>query len=915
MSPSFPDVAPTWLERLGASLGLRPAERERALLLFGYQAAIVAALIIGRTARDTLFLARRGRDELPWIYVGVSACVALATLGYTRATRGVSLTRATLRTLELLAAAFVGAFAITAAGLMPAPGYAALYVLVEIAAALLLMQFWTLAHEVFSAREAKRVFGFVGGGGVAAQIACGAAMGPVADALGTEALLVGVAIALLAARLLVHRVGRDMHAARTSLVPTRVLPTREPEAAPPVGPHVHNLALLVAATMLVSTLVDFQFKVVARDHFHGDEAALAAYFGRFYAIAGVVSAAAQFLAIGRVLEAYGLTAALAVLPATFALGEAWLVFGHVAGLGAALAATTIAKGADNVLRYTLNDAALQLLYAPIGRAVRARAKAIVDGVTKPVSVGVAGLIVLLIGRALGRAGGDASLVPWTAAIALVLLAAWAVAVWRARRTYVGALLDTLTERRLLDLDVAPRLASDELARRTLRSALASAEEDVVLDALELAPSLGLTLDDELPRLRRHASPRVRAVSLERSLGRPPARPTHAPGVELPPLRPTDPQLALLGEALVDADLRVQGVAQQFIAALDPGDARATITQLHGAIGDAPALARLRMQLGDTEQTSSLDPTLRLAAALADPSADVRAAALEAAAARGTAPLAPTLLARLENEPSPELRRRILGALTPHVAEHEDTLVDVVARAPLDRLAALRLVAEHGRGRALEPLLDLLSSPELERRLAAARTLARLGERLGITLDDARIAAAGESALEDAEHTLALERTIGPSPDGLLAEALEQRARRLLVLTLELASTRPGAAPLRAVARQLERRERPSANVVELLDNLLPRQTFERVLPLCDPAERARAEYAARGSWEPGDVDGALLGLITHADPWLRTTALWEARLRGRTRVLEQSARAIVGLGSGLMADVTRETIEVVRGDR
>jgi ATP/ADP translocase len=912
MSPTSPDVAPTWLERLGASLGLRAAERERALLLFAYQAAIVAALIVGRTARDTLFLARRGRDELPWIYVGVSACVALATLGYTRLTRGISMTRATLRTLELLAAAFVAAFAITALGLMPAPGYAALYVLVEIAAALLMMQFWTVAHEVFSAREAKRLFGFVGGGGVAAQIACGAAMGPVADALGTEALLLGVAGALVAARWFASRVGRDLHAARASLVPTRVLPTREPAVAPPVGPHVHNLALLVAATMLVSTLVDFQFKVVARDHFHGDEAALAAYFGRFYAIAGVVSAAAQFLAIGRVLEAYGLTAALAVLPATFALGEAWLVLGHVAGLGAALAATTIAKGADNVLRYTLNDAALQLLYAPVGRAVRARAKAIVDGVTKPVSVGVAGLVVLLVGRAL--AGGDASLVPWTAGIALALLAVWGVAVWRARRTYVGALLDTLTERRLLDLDVAPRLASDELARRTLRSALASAEEDVVLDALELAPSLGLALDDELPRLRRHASPRVRAVSLERSLGRPTARPTHAAGVELPPLRPTDPQLTLLGEALVDDDLRVQGVAQQFIAALAPVDARATLLQLRGTVGDAPALARLRVQLGDTEQTSSTDPTLRLAAALADPSADVRAAALEAAAARGTAILVPTLLARLESEPSPELRRRILGALTPHVAEHEDTLVDIVARAPLDRLATLRLVAEHGRGRAIEPLLDLLSASELERRLAAARTLSRLGERLGVTLDDARIAAASESALEDAERTLALERTIGPSAEGLLAEALEQRGRRLLVLSLELAATRPGAAPLRAVARQLERRERPSANVVELLDNLLPRQTFERVLPLCDPTERTRAVEVSRGSWEPNDVDGALLGLITHADPWLRTTALWEARLRGRTRVLEQSARAIVGLGSGLMADVTRETLEVVRGE-
>ena len=75
-----------------------------------------------------------------------------------------------------------------------------------------------------------------------------------------------------------------------------------------------------------------------------------------------------------------------------------------------------------------------------------------------------------------------------------------------------------------------------------------------------------------------------------------------------------------------------------------------------------------------------------------------------------------------------------------------------------------------------------------------------------------------------------------------------------------------------------------------------------------PCNRATLPTAARP-----EVEDALRSLYVSVP--FEIDKLWEARLRGRTRVLEQSARAIVGLGSGLMADVTRETIEVVRGDR
>ena len=46
----------------------------------------------------------------------------------------------------------------------------------------------------------------------------------------------------------------------------------------------------------------------------------------------------------------------------------------------AITAVTVAKGCDNVLRYTVNDASMQLLYVPVPSHQRGRAKAFVDGI-------------------------------------------------------------------------------------------------------------------------------------------------------------------------------------------------------------------------------------------------------------------------------------------------------------------------------------------------------------------------------------------------------------------------------------------------------------------------------------------------------------------------------------------------------
>src|SRR5205085_6204970 len=67
--------------------------------------------------------------------------------------------------------------------------YAGLYVFVEVMGSLVVIQFWTLANDVFHAREAKRLFGVIGGGGALANVIFGLLVGRYAQVVGAHNLL------------------------------------------------------------------------------------------------------------------------------------------------------------------------------------------------------------------------------------------------------------------------------------------------------------------------------------------------------------------------------------------------------------------------------------------------------------------------------------------------------------------------------------------------------------------------------------------------------------------------------------------------------------------------------------------------------------------------------------------------------
>src|SRR6266478_2427372 len=488
---------------LEAGLRIRPGEQRRVVLMSLYAANAIGAVVVGRSIRDALYLANRPARGLAGMYIWSSLAIVLVSWMYARIAdqvpRGL-LNAASALGCAALAAAFWAVLTVTDAVWV----YAALYIFVEAMGSLVVIQFWTLANDVFHAREAKRLFGLIGGGGTLANVIFGLLVGRYAQVIGAQNLLL-VMVAQLAIC-----AGLAQAGSRTAAAGALVLRSRPVRKAPVISragltflsnKHLTIVALIGAVSAAAVTIVDFQFKLSAAAVL--DQNDLAGYLGRFYGICGGVALAVQIWVTGRLLERYGILASLLPLPLGLALGSG----ASAASATPGLFVSSLAKGSDTIFRYTINDASMQLLYVPVAPHVRGRAKAFIDGILKPTSVAIAGAALLFYKQSGGRGG------PLAVAV-LLLVGLWVVLLVRARAEYVHSLVESL-ERRRLDFSAARFSGVNAATLAALRTALAG-DTATVLHALTLVEQLAREADftPELRELLQHEDASVRAAAVE-----------------------------------------------------------------------------------------------------------------------------------------------------------------------------------------------------------------------------------------------------------------------------------------------------------------------------------------------------------------------------------------------------------------
>ena len=204
--------------------------------------------------------------------------------------------------------------------------------------------------------------------------------------------------------------------------------------------YLRLLAGLLLLATITTTLVDLQLKAAARSWFGADRDAMAAFFGGLARWLSLASLAVQLLITPRFLRRFGVGRALFVLPAVMVVGAGAIGF-HLALALPLVTAVAIAKIGDGGLRFSLDKAAMELLYVPVPPAARARAKPVIDTVADRAGTAATGLLWLALTVVGGR--DAARLVPAAAAATLAVAGVWLCLVVRARRAYLRAFRATL----------------------------------------------------------------------------------------------------------------------------------------------------------------------------------------------------------------------------------------------------------------------------------------------------------------------------------------------------------------------------------------------------------------------------------------------------------------------------------------
>ncbi len=418
-------------------LKIHKSEWPKALLMFGYFFLIIGTYYIIKPVRSAIFLDRLGPDKLPYVYMGEAALVGIVSWFYVR-----FVDRHRKETILIASTAIFSACLLVFWFLFrfQVPWFAFLFYLwASVFSTMSVTQFWLLSNDLFNPREAKRLFGFIGSGGVLGAIYGGFLTAKTAHDIGTENLLLLSAGIILLCVVFIKLVFRYEPAE----IKEESAPAAREEIAAKPAPSKSTLGLISGSTYLIllllivglgrilSTFVDFQFQSAVNEAFFSKDSKTA-FFGGFFAALNGAAFVVQLLVTSRVLKKFGVGAALLVLPAGLLLGLGGFMLFPILWLA------SFNKFFDGSLNYSLQSASREILYLPIDRTVRHKVKPFIDMFIYRFSKGLGGFLILILMSLLGLSTRGISV------IALLFIGVWFLVAVLMKREYITALKDMVS---------------------------------------------------------------------------------------------------------------------------------------------------------------------------------------------------------------------------------------------------------------------------------------------------------------------------------------------------------------------------------------------------------------------------------------------------------------------------------------
>jgi ATP:ADP antiporter, AAA family len=414
----------------------------RAALLFVNFFLIITALYQLKPASRSLFIDALGAERLPYVWIITALTMAVFIAVYNRLVARYSRIHVVLAT-TLLVSSLLAVFRV----LFNYPGKIipiGFYVFVDIQSVVLVEQFWSLTDAIYTTREGKSWYGFVGTGGLVGGVTGG----------GISALLIKYTPLQTPDLLLTASATVGLIAVLTWLMGRTGLYC-EVDAAAGIpqdgrgGWHAlrHNRYLLLIAAVLllaqlVSPIIDYQFLNAVEASYPAREVRTE-FLSLFFSIMGLLSIGINLVITPLIHRVFGAIVGLLVQPLLISLFAWCFLFRPTLFFGSA------GKISDRGLSYSINRASKELLYVPIDPVIIYQAKAWIDMFGYRLFKVSGSLLILLFTQWLPVTIGIAQL-SW---ISVVICGAWVALIMVLRQQYQ---LLTETEGMVSDVDPAPK---------------------------------------------------------------------------------------------------------------------------------------------------------------------------------------------------------------------------------------------------------------------------------------------------------------------------------------------------------------------------------------------------------------------------------------------------------------------------
>ena len=471
-----------------------------------YVFLLITVLLMVKPTVNALFLSKLGAQQLPYGYMLVAIIAVVISYFYNKALKRFSLKSITTGTLVFFSASFAVLSVLMYLNIVNNWVLYFYYLCVAIFAVLVTSQFWIIANMVYNAREAKRLFGFIGAGAIAGGIFGGYVTSLIAPLFGNRLVIALAAVLILCCIPIMHAAWKLRVVKLSSFIKKQRLGGESTSYSSPFkliisSKHLTYLAAIVGTGVVMAKLVDFQFSDFAHRAIP-DSDELASFFGFWFSTFNVIALLIQLFLTNRMLAWFGVTTNLLILPLGIAVGcLLFLTFPELWVL-------VIIKGMDGSFKQSINKAGIELSILPIPAQIKNEAKSYIDVVVDSIATGLAGLLLIFVIKKLELSTS------YVTVIILLFLFIWMLLIYKLREAYFESFRSNIQSSLVGTSVVNKKLIRGNTAKSTVRI-LADGSESEILSLLERLENFkAKTFQPQIIKLLQHESPKVKTAAIE-----------------------------------------------------------------------------------------------------------------------------------------------------------------------------------------------------------------------------------------------------------------------------------------------------------------------------------------------------------------------------------------------------------------